>query len=194
MSNQQDHTEGSRPQGSSSLIGQLIGQLPTDAPPVVLGGTEQACLRQALAAVPDPRDRRGRRHELAGVLAMMAAAVLAGTRSFYAIGQWLADAQQRTLKRLGARCDPGSGRYLAPDEATLRRLAGVLDAEAFEVAVAGWLSGRVRRAWAARARRGVSRAGTVRLPVSARRVGPLPGRRAGSWPWTARRVRVRPHV
>lgn len=143
---------------------------------MVLGGTEQACLRQALAAVPDPRDRRGRRHELAGVLAMMAAAVLAGARSFYAIGQWLADTQQRTLKRLGARCDPGSGLYLAPDEATLRRLAGDLDAEAFEVAVAGWLSGRVRRAWAARARRG-------RKPSRNRKAaGQRKARRAAAWP------------
>jgi hypothetical protein len=68
---------------------------------VVPGGTGQACLLRALAAVPDPRDPRGVRHELVGVLAMMAAGVLAGARSFYAVGQWLADAKQRTLRRLG---------------------------------------------------------------------------------------------
>jgi len=121
---------------------------------VLFGGTEQACLLQALATVPDPRDPRGVRHELPGVLAMAVAGVLAGSRSFYAIGQWLADAHQRTLKRLGARVHPGSGRYVAPDEATLRRVAGDIDAEVFEQALSRWLSGRTRRKQAARARRG----------------------------------------
>jgi predicted transposase YbfD/YdcC len=146
--------EGSRPQGSSLLIGQMVGQLVERAPRVELGGTEQSCLHQALAVVPDPRDRRGVRHELAGLLAMTAAGVLAGSRSFYAIGQWLADASQRTLKLLGARRHPGTGRYVAPDEATLRRVCGQVDGEAFEQAVAGWLAARVRRARAARARTG----------------------------------------
>jgi hypothetical protein len=58
------------------------------------------------------------------------------------------------LKRLGARVHPGSGQHVAPDEATLRRLAGDIDGDAFEQALGGWLSGRVRRAAAARARRG----------------------------------------
>jgi predicted transposase YbfD/YdcC len=146
--------EGSRPHGSSSLIGQLVGQLGGDAPTTVLGGTERGCLLQALAAVPDPRDPRGVRHQLAGLLTMTAAGLLAGSRSFYAIGQWLADASQRTLKQLGARWESGTGRYVAPDEATLRRVAGQVDGEAFERAVDGWLSARARRAGAARARRG----------------------------------------
>jgi hypothetical protein len=120
----------------------------------LLGGTEQGCLLQALAAVPDPRDRRGVRHPLAGLLAMTAAGLLAGSRSFYAVGQWLADASQRTLKQLGARWESGTGRYVAADEATLRRVAGQVDGEAFERAVDGWLSARARRAAAARARRG----------------------------------------
>jgi Arc/MetJ family transcription regulator len=49
---------------------------------------------------------------------------------------------------------PGSGRYVAADEATLRRLAGAIDREAVEQALGGWLSGRLRRGKAARARRG----------------------------------------
>jgi hypothetical protein len=39
-----------------------------------------------LAQVPDPRKRRGRRHPLAGLLAVGVAAVIAGSRSFAAIG------------------------------------------------------------------------------------------------------------
>jgi hypothetical protein len=160
----------------------LVGQLPGHAPSVVLGGTEQGCLLQALAEVRDPRDRRGVRHRLPGLLAMTAAGVLAGSRSFYAVGQWLADASQRTLKQLGAWRHPVTGLYVAPDEATLRRVCGRIDGDAFEQAVGGWLSGRVRRAAAARARRGrrpgkLSRAGKAAGQRASRRGGrrpPLP--------------------
>ena len=48
-------------------------------------------LLDLLAQVPDPRKRRGRRHPLAGLLAVGIAAVIAGSRSFAAIGQWAAD-------------------------------------------------------------------------------------------------------
>jgi DDE_Tnp_1-associated len=45
-----------------------------------------------LAAVPDPRARAGRRHPLVAILALAAAAVLAGARSFAAIAEWATDA------------------------------------------------------------------------------------------------------
>jgi hypothetical protein len=57
------------------------------------------------AQIPDPRKRRGRRHPLAGLLAVGIAAVIAGSRSFAAIGQWAADAGAGVLAGLGAaRC------------------------------------------------------------------------------------------
>jgi predicted transposase YbfD/YdcC len=151
-----------RPQAPSSLIDRLVGQLDTDSGSgeldeqvaVMLGGTEQACLLEALSGVPDPRERRGVRHRLGGLLAMAAAAMLAGSRSFYAIGQWVAGASQRTLKRLGARWDAGLGCYVPADEATIRRVCGLVDGEAFEQAVCWWLSGRARRRQRARQRRG----------------------------------------
>jgi hypothetical protein len=87
-----------------------------------LGSTGQECLLRALSQVPDPRDRRGVRHELPAIMAMAIAAVLAGSTSFYAIGQWIAGAGQKTLKALGARRDPASGRYLGPEEKTVRRV------------------------------------------------------------------------
>src|SRR5919204_4970187 len=49
-------------------------------------------LLDLLAQVPDPRKRRGRRHPLAGLLAVGIAAVIAGSRAFAPIGQWAADA------------------------------------------------------------------------------------------------------
>ena len=47
-------------------------------------------LLDLLATVPDPRDPRGVRYPLAGVLAVAVTAVLAGARSFAAIGEWAA--------------------------------------------------------------------------------------------------------
>src|SRR5512133_2363687 len=49
---------------------------PDHARPLAVG--ECPGLLERLAMLPDPRDRRGRRHPLASVLAVSAAAVLAG--------------------------------------------------------------------------------------------------------------------
>jgi hypothetical protein len=54
-------------------------------------------LLDLLAQIPDPRKKRGRRHPLAGLLAVGVAAVIAGSKSFAAIGQWAADAGPEAL-------------------------------------------------------------------------------------------------
>jgi DDE_Tnp_1-associated len=54
-----------------------------------------------LAQVPDPRDCRGRWHELPGLLAVAVCAVLAGAKSLAAIGEWAADAPAAVLRTLG---------------------------------------------------------------------------------------------
>jgi hypothetical protein len=79
-----------------------------------------------LALLPDPRDRRGRRHPLVSVLLVAASAVLAGARSFRAIGQWAAAAPQHTLARLGARAVGVLGVCLAPSTSTIRRVIGTV--------------------------------------------------------------------
>lgn len=45
-------------------------------------------LAERLRGLPDPRHRRGRRHPFVSVLLVAASAVLAGARSYAAIGQW----------------------------------------------------------------------------------------------------------
>ena len=92
-----------------------------------------------LAALPDPRDRRGLRHDLAGVLAVAVCAVLAGAKSLAAIGEWAADAPPDVLLSLGIRPQPLTGVVRAPDEATVRRVLAGIDADALDAAVGGWL-------------------------------------------------------
>jgi predicted transposase YbfD/YdcC len=122
--------------------------------PVVLGRTGRNLLVTALSQVPDPRDARGVRHSAGSVLSLAVAAVLAGSRSFYAIGQWIAGAGQKTLRTLGARRDPVTGRYAGPDEKTVRGLCARVDADALDLALGGWLARRCLRAGEARARTG----------------------------------------
>src|ERR1700733_6602447 len=88
-------------------------------------------LLDLLAQVPDPRKRKGRRHPLAGLLAVGIAAVVAGSRSFAAIGQWAADAGPDVLAALGAARGPAGG-------ATFRR--------AFARVLGAWLWTRAVRA------------------------------------------------
>jgi predicted transposase YbfD/YdcC len=142
------------PASLSSLIHRVHGQ--ADSPPrrVRLGHTGQEHLLTALSQVPDPRDARGVRHGLPTVLAMAIAAVLAGNTSFYAIGQWIAGAGQNTLRVFGARRDPATGRYLGPDEKTVRRLCARVDGDALDAALGRWLHRRVVLAATAKARTG----------------------------------------
>src|SRR6266567_2485189 len=89
-------------------------------------------LLDLLAQVPDPRKRRGRRHALAGLLAVGIAAVIAGSRSFAAIGQWAADAGEDVLAVLGADRGPA-------EESTFRRAFAMLDPGRLDQVLGAWL-------------------------------------------------------
>ncbi|MFI8186679.1 ISAs1 family transposase [Actinacidiphila glaucinigra] len=75
-----------------------------------------------LAGLADPRRRRGRRHSLVSVLLVAASAVLAGARSYAAIGQWARSAAQDALARLGARFAGVLQVRVPPSTATIRRI------------------------------------------------------------------------
>jgi len=94
-----------------------------------------------LAAVPDPRDRRGRRHALVVVLVLTACATLVvGNDCVTAIWQWAAGTGQDILARIGARYDGWTGRYLVPSEATFRRVLTQVDGDALDGAVSGYVT------------------------------------------------------
>ncbi|MFJ8723192.1 transposase family protein [Streptomyces sp. NPDC093269] len=129
------------PACSSSPIPPGLGQLVGVAPPSC---GESGGLFALLAAVPDPRCRRGCRHPLVFVVALAACAVLAGACSLAAIAEWAADAPPDLLIRLG-----GSGREpdtgpAAPAEATVRSVLQRIDGDALDAAIGTWLAGRSR--------------------------------------------------
>src|ERR671921_322369 len=99
------------------------------------GAATTSSLAEALAAVPDARHRRGRRHELSGVLAIGACACLTGATSYVAISEWAAIQGAAVLDCLDDHHAIGTA---LPCEATLRRCLQTTDAAALDAAVAGW--------------------------------------------------------
>jgi predicted transposase YbfD/YdcC len=96
-------------------------------------------LLDLLAQVPDPRKRRGRRHSLTGLLSVGIAAVIAGSRSFAAIGQWAGDAGPEVLAVLGAARGPA-------EESTFRRAFALVSAEVLDRVLGAWLHTRAVQA------------------------------------------------
>jgi hypothetical protein len=77
------------------------------------------------------------RHNIASTLAIVAAAGLSGSgRSFRSVGDFAADLPQNALARLGARWHPVKRRWIAPDEATIRRHVKMIDADEADRAAA----------------------------------------------------------
>jgi predicted transposase YbfD/YdcC len=88
-----------------------------------------------LEAVPDPRSAQGRRYRLSTLLAIGVCALSTpGHDSLTAVAEWARRAGQDVLARLGAPYDPFAGRYLAPDEGTLREVFARLDVGALSAA------------------------------------------------------------
>jgi predicted transposase YbfD/YdcC len=106
--------------------------MPVSAAPRISFGNSIALL-EVLGQVPDPRDPRGVRHALAGIVAVAVCAVVAGSRSFAAIAQWAAELAPEDLTRLGLR------RSSAPDEATFRRLLARLDAVVLDALIGAFM-------------------------------------------------------
>lgn len=73
---------------------------------------------------------------------MAAVAVAGGARSITAMGEWAADAPQWVLRALGARWDRRCDRFVAPSEAALRRVLGLVDGDLLDTVVSAWIRDR----------------------------------------------------
>ena len=98
-----------------------MSSLPTTRAPAQAPSRPE--LLTLLESVPDHRSARGVRHLLPVILAVGLAAVLAGARSFAAIGEWAVDQSEPAMALLGVT---GRGR---PSESTIRRAMAGLDAD-----------------------------------------------------------------
>lgn len=87
-----------------------------------------------LCAVPDPREARGVRYKIQGILATALCAVLAGARSITAMAEWAAEQSPQTLRRLGSKY----GR--PPSERTYRRIFAVIDVKELDRCTGGWMT------------------------------------------------------
>ncbi|MGW3613892.1 ISAs1 family transposase [Micromonospora sp. NPDC005163] len=109
-----------------------------DAAPCAVTEGERPGLVDALSAVTDPRDPRGVRYPLGGLLTVAVCAVLAGASSFAAITDWLHDLDDKARDRLGF--DRG-----LPVGTTVWRLLTRLDDGQRATVLAGWLQTRARQ-------------------------------------------------
>jgi DDE_Tnp_1-associated len=134
------------PARSSSPIPTATHRL---APPAPLAPDQCRSLLGCLAQIADPRYRRGRRHQLVGVLGVAVCAVLAGARTLAAIGEWAGDVPGQVLAALGTRRDPWTGAWQPPAEATVRRVLARVDPDALDRAIGAWLAGQQPSAHAA---------------------------------------------
>ena len=92
-----------------------------------------ADLLHRFARVSDGRRDQGRVHPVAVVLALCAAAVVAGMASFTAIAGWATDVPAEVLVKLyGRRSDP-------PSKATIWRVVTGADAATVDAVIGAWL-------------------------------------------------------
>jgi hypothetical protein len=94
-------------------------------------------LLERFRLVGDGRSDIGRAHPVAVVLALAAAAVVGGMRSFTAIAGWVADTPPGLLRQLYARCGQVSA---VPSKATIWRVLTGADPAVLDAAVGGRLA------------------------------------------------------
>lgn len=90
-------------------------------------------LLEYLQQIPDPRGRKGRRHNFEAMLATIVCAFLQGARGFSAIAQWIHSQDVHFWHELGYTRKP-------PKLGAFRKLLMKLSAECFERAIGAWVT------------------------------------------------------
>jgi predicted transposase YbfD/YdcC len=114
------------------------------AEPIVSVPVRDACcdLLGLFAGISDGRVGPGRDHPVAAVLALAAAAVVAGMKGYTAITGWVADVPPAVLAGLYLRS--GAAPAPPPSKTTIWRVLTDADAGALDMAVGAWLTGLAR--------------------------------------------------
>ncbi len=115
---------------------------PLDYP---LSGQQTKSLLQALQALRDPRRYKGWRHrQVASIIAMATAAMIAGNNSFIDIGEFAQSLNQNQLRSLRASRCPKTRKFIAPSESTIRRVLQRLDPALLDKVVTDWLRSHLK--------------------------------------------------
>ncbi|WP_414039206.1 ISAs1 family transposase [Acidithiobacillus sp. M4-SHS-6] len=108
---------------------------------VTLSDAQMEGLRQLFFRLPDTRSKLGKQHPLPAILTITVAAALTQAESYAAVAEWGGRLTQAQLRRIRARFNPKTQRYVAPSEPTIRRVLQGADVAALDAAISAWLSG-----------------------------------------------------
>ena len=107
-----------------------------EGPKLMLTAVQMQALPAFFENIPDPRRGQGRRHRLAVVLAIAAAATLCGARGYKHIAEWAESLSQSARARF--RCRRVKGQYLVPSLSILRDVLVRVDPEHLDQALQRW--------------------------------------------------------
>lgn len=93
-------------------------------------------LRDFFKAIDDPRRAQGKKHSLATVLALAAAAVLCGMRGYKDISLWVQSLGQKARSRF--KCRKRNGQYEVPSRTVIRNALIGVDPEQLDQALSAW--------------------------------------------------------
>jgi len=97
-----------------------------------MAAVEVPPLIEILAEIPDKRESQGRRHPLAGILALGCVATLCGYQNPNAIAEWGRNYGEQYARELGFE------RHGYPATSSWYRILGTVDVEAVEAALTAW--------------------------------------------------------
>ena len=101
-----------------------------------LTASQMTSLYEFFTHIDDPRRAQGRKHRLATVLALSAAAVLCGMRGYTDISLWVQSLSEKARSRF--RCRWRNGSYHVPSLTVIRNVLVGVDPEQLERAIHDW--------------------------------------------------------
>jgi hypothetical protein len=126
---------------ASQLPASLAEHQPPLPPPCPVPTEQLPSLWQTFRdRMTDPRKPKGKRHQLATVLTLIALAVCAGCKNPHAIAEFVHSLNHGQRRNLRCRPRPGTRRQCdVPGERTLRRLLKALNAESLKDVLVQWM-------------------------------------------------------